>query len=75
MQDAKRTRAGIGVATEGVVNTATRALELEAELRAAIDGTGLVLEYQPVVRPDGTVVSAEALVRWRHPRARPHPAR
>jgi diguanylate cyclase (GGDEF)-like protein len=67
MQDAKRTRAGIGVATEGVVNTATRALELEAELRAAIDGTGLVLEYQPVVRPDGTVVSAEALVRWRHP--------
>jgi diguanylate cyclase (GGDEF)-like protein len=33
MQDAKRTRAGIGVATEGVVNTATRALGLEAELR------------------------------------------
>ncbi len=67
MQDAKRTRAGIGVATEGVVNTATRALELEAELRAAITGTGLVLEYQPVVRPDGTIASAEALVRWCHP--------
>ncbi len=69
MHDAKRrqSRGGIGMATDGVVNSATRALELEAELRAAIAGDGLVLEYQPVVAPDGTVVSAEALVRWPHP--------
>jgi len=46
MHDAKRTqsRGGIGMATDGVVSSATRALELEAELRAAIFGDGLVLE-------------------------------
>jgi diguanylate cyclase (GGDEF)-like protein/PAS domain S-box-containing protein len=69
MHDAKRrqSRGGIGIATDGVVSSATKALELEAELRAAIAGEGLVLDYQPVVGPDGTVLSAEALVRWRHP--------
>jgi diguanylate cyclase (GGDEF)-like protein len=69
MHDAKRSqcREGIAMATDGVVSSATRALELEAELRAAIAGGGLVLEYQPVVGPDGAVLSAEALVRWPHP--------
>jgi diguanylate cyclase (GGDEF)-like protein len=69
MHDAKRrqARGGIGIATDGVVSSATKALELEAELRAAIAGDGLVLDYQPVVAPDGTVISAEALVRWPHP--------
>ncbi|MDN5748717.1 MAG: EAL domain-containing protein, partial [Pseudonocardia sp.] len=69
MQDAKKrqSRGGIGMATDGIVSSATQALALEAELRAAITGGGLVLEYQPVVGPDGVVLSAEALVRWRHP--------
>jgi len=69
MHDAKhrQDRGGIVVATDGVVSSATTALELEAELRAAITGAGLLLEYQPVVGPDGTVQSAEALVRWLHP--------
>jgi diguanylate cyclase (GGDEF)-like protein/PAS domain S-box-containing protein len=69
MLDAKRrqSRGGIGMATDGLVSSATKVLEVEAELRAAIAGDGLVLDYQPVVGPDGTVLSAEALVRWRHP--------
>ncbi|TQM42771.1 EAL domain-containing protein [Pseudonocardia cypriaca] len=69
MHDAKRrqARGGIGIATDGVVSSATKALELEAELRAAIAADGLVLDYQPVVAPDGTMISAEALVRWPHP--------
>ncbi|MGH3611422.1 MAG: putative bifunctional diguanylate cyclase/phosphodiesterase [Pseudonocardia sp.] len=69
MHEAKRRqgRGGIAVATDGVVGFATAALELEAELRTAITGDGLVLEYQPVVGPDGTVQSVEALVRWPHP--------
>lgn len=69
MLDVKRTqrRGGIAVATDGVVSLATRALELEAELQAAIAGDGLVLEYQPVVGPDGRILSLEALVRWPHP--------
>ncbi|HZG91343.1 MAG TPA: EAL domain-containing protein, partial [Pseudonocardia sp.] len=69
MHDAKRRqrRGGIGMATDGVVTSATQALELEAELRSTIAGGGLTLVYQPVVGPDGTVLSAEALVRWPHP--------
>ncbi|MCW0212236.1 MAG: EAL domain-containing protein [Pseudonocardia sp.] len=68
MHDVKKNdRGGVGIACEGVVSTATRQLELEAELRAAIASDGLLLEYQPVVGPDGLVHSAEALVRWPHP--------
>src|SRR6185295_15014096 len=69
MLDVKRRqrRGGIAVATDGVVSSATRALELEAELQAAIAADGLVLQYQPVVGPDGRVLSLEALVRWPHP--------
>jgi EAL domain-containing protein (putative c-di-GMP-specific phosphodiesterase class I) len=69
MHDAKKrqSRGGIGMATDGIVSSAKRALELEADLRAAISDDGLVLEYQPVVGPDGAIRSAEALVRWPHP--------
>ncbi|MFC5995051.1 putative bifunctional diguanylate cyclase/phosphodiesterase [Pseudonocardia hispaniensis] len=68
MHEAKRrSRGGIGIATDGVVRSATGQLEREAELRAAIADDRLVLEYQPVVAPDGTVLTAEALVRWPHP--------
>jgi EAL domain-containing protein (putative c-di-GMP-specific phosphodiesterase class I) len=67
MHDAKRScRGGVALATDRALD-ATHALELEAELRAAIDNDGLVLEYQPVVGPDGLVGTAEALVRWPHP--------
>ena len=48
-----RSRGGVALATDGVVGSATRDLELEAELRAAIAADALVLEYQPVVGPDG----------------------
>jgi diguanylate cyclase (GGDEF)-like protein len=68
MHDAKRTsRGGVALATDGVVGSATRDLELEAELRDAIATDALVLEYQPVVGPDGLICTAEALVRWPHP--------
>ena len=39
-----------------------------AQLRDAIHGDGMVLEYQPIrERGSGRTVAAEALVRWRHP--------
>jgi diguanylate cyclase (GGDEF)-like protein len=42
--------------------------ELGAELRQALDSDQLHLVYQPIVRlPDGRIVGAEALLRWRHP--------
>jgi diguanylate cyclase (GGDEF)-like protein len=43
-------------------------LELESELRRAIDGGALELVYQPVIRlADDTVAGFEALLRWDHP--------
>lgn len=45
-----------------------RRLDFEVQLRSAIAGNELVLEYQPVVDlAGGGVVDLEALVRWRHP--------
>jgi diguanylate cyclase (GGDEF)-like protein/PAS domain S-box-containing protein len=44
-------------------------LELESELRRALDRNELSLRYQPIVTlGDGTVCGMEALVRWEHPR-------
>lgn len=45
-----------------------RTLELESELRNAIEGEQFVIHYQPIV--DATtwrIVGAEALIRWLHP--------
>jgi diguanylate cyclase (GGDEF)-like protein/PAS domain S-box-containing protein len=43
-------------------------LELESDLRDAIDHERLTLAYQPIVDlRDGRIVSIEALARWTHP--------
>jgi diguanylate cyclase (GGDEF)-like protein/PAS domain S-box-containing protein len=47
---------------------AVRRLEVERELRHALDRHELELHYQPVVAlGNGEIVGLEALVRWRHP--------
>jgi EAL domain-containing protein (putative c-di-GMP-specific phosphodiesterase class I) len=47
---------------------ALRRLELEQELREALDAGQLVLEYQPIVNAQtGIIDGAEALLRWDHP--------
>jgi EAL domain-containing protein (putative c-di-GMP-specific phosphodiesterase class I) len=46
---------------------ATRILDLEADLRRAINADAFEPHYQPIVRiADGTVLGHEALLRWRH---------
>jgi diguanylate cyclase (GGDEF)-like protein/PAS domain S-box-containing protein len=40
---------------------------LRADLRRAVQNNELELFYQPQVNRDGQVISAEALLRWRHP--------
>src|SRR5205814_1785817 len=42
-------------------------LRVENELRSALTRGELTLHWQPVARGRGSIVGAEALVRWRHP--------
>jgi len=42
-------------------------LNLENDLRAAVENDEFVLHYQPLLTMDEVVVGAEALVRWNHP--------
>lgn len=66
---AKDTRNNYCFYTEGMEREVTARLELEHELRSAIDNDELVLYFQPQVSAnDGRLISAEALIRWIHPK-------
>ncbi|MGC1211370.1 MAG: EAL domain-containing protein [Micromonospora sp.] len=55
--------------TPALRESAVSRAELIADLRRAVDEGQLHVEFQPIVDlATGTVRSAEALVRWRHPR-------
>ena len=69
MFTAKEGRNGYCFYQEGMEDEIARRLELERELRIAIDANQLVLHLQPqmdLVTSD--LVGAEALVRWEHPK-------
>jgi len=51
-----------------MMNRAAASIELERELRSAIAREELHLAYQPIVDGNRSVIGAEALVRWSHPR-------
>nr|WP_235893677.1 EAL domain-containing protein [Lysobacter lacus] len=52
---------------EAMREEAMRILDLEADLRRAINGDGFMAFYQPIVRlTDRSVVGHEALLRWSH---------
>lgn len=46
---------------------AIRRLSLESELREALVKNQFSMYYQPQVKPDGTILALEALIRWHHP--------
>jgi diguanylate cyclase len=47
---------------------ASKRVQLQSDLRRALDRSEFVVHFQPRVRPsDGVVSSAEALIRWQHP--------
>lgn len=53
---------------ENMREEASRILDLEADLRRAINGDNFVPFYQPIMSLDGMqVVGHEALLRWQHP--------
>ena len=54
--------------SEAITESMAHRLQLERELRAAIDTGQLVPHYQPQIDPrTGRIVGMEALVRWEHP--------
>ncbi|MCH8552404.1 MAG: bifunctional diguanylate cyclase/phosphodiesterase [Natronospirillum sp.] len=53
--------------TKALQDQREQRLLLESELVRAIEQRELVLHYQPIYNADGTLESAEALVRWNHP--------
>lgn len=69
MYEAKRAGGGRGVLFEPGMHERTLArLDIERDLRPAIENGQLVMYYQPVVElGTGLVRTCEALVRWQHP--------
>jgi diguanylate cyclase (GGDEF)-like protein/PAS domain S-box-containing protein len=52
-----------------LANAAIERMELEHDLRSALEEKQFVLQYEPVIMLEsGAVHSVEALVRWNHPR-------
>ncbi|MEW6707252.1 MAG: EAL domain-containing protein [Pseudomonadota bacterium] len=61
-------RNGYTLYTAHMHNGMAKRLELEGDLRHAVERGELALHYQPLVRlADGSVVGVEALLRWTHP--------
>jgi diguanylate cyclase (GGDEF)-like protein/PAS domain S-box-containing protein len=53
---------------QGMHEKAVAALQLENDLRRALDTKAFIVLYQPIVAlRDGRIVGFEALVRWQHP--------
>jgi diguanylate cyclase (GGDEF)-like protein/PAS domain S-box-containing protein len=68
LQHAKeRGRGTFSFYTPAMSARAGERLRVENELRGALTRGELALHWQPVVRGRGSVIGAEALVRWRHP--------
>ena len=68
MYNAKTQRLGVEVYRDEIDRRTPARLSLLGDLRAAIDGEGLHVNFQPKLDlSTGTVIGAEALVRWNHP--------
>ncbi len=55
------------VFTKRLMGRALELMNMENDMRQAITCDEFFLEYQPIVRADGSLFGFEALVRWRHP--------
>ncbi len=61
-------KARFEIFNEGIRDRAVARMELETDLRKALDGSQFVIFYQPEVSlQTGRIVGYEALIRWNHP--------
>lgn len=68
MYVAKRNKSGFEIYNQKYDEYSVGRLSLISDLRNALDQNQLIMEYQPVINiKTGTVISAEALLRWNHP--------
>ena len=68
MYEAKRTQAGYTIYHINLNQHAKDRMQLQGELRTAIENNELVLHYQPKIDFSSARISGvEALVRWQHP--------
>lgn len=69
LQHAKRERSGFRFYDAGMRREAKERRRLVRELQDAMGTDAFFVEYQPKVDACGTIVGAEALLRWNHPTA------
>lgn len=62
-----RGRANYQFFTPAMARSALEALVMESQMSQGLVHGEFVLHFQPQVRADGTLVGAEALMRWNHP--------
>ncbi len=68
MYQAKAKVSGYAVYDPGMHETLVKRVQLEADLRSALDNNEFVVFYQPLVNlRTGRISGTEALVRWQHP--------
>ena len=68
LQAKTRGRGRVAIFDSGLREEVGQRLELEHDLRSAVDNGELRLEYQPVASlSSGKILGMEALVRWEHP--------
>ena len=68
MYHAKKAGGGYRFYTDSMHKEAAARLDLEEDLRTALEADELRMVYQPCVAPDGkTVAGVESLLRWMHP--------
>ena len=68
MYVAKQTSSGYAAFTQKMARTTEHGLSLLSDLRRAVDESQFYLQYQPKISlVDRSCLSAEVLLRWRHP--------
>ena len=67
MYKAKEEGCGFRFFTPEMHRNAVERMNLENDLRTALDKNQFILYYQPIINNTDTIIGIEALIRWQHP--------